>query len=359
MAMHHAFVPSPFGRRRFLSAGIGALLPLWKSSARAAEESLAACLPPGKWREVEARVDVLLQKLGRLTLPSGGLGTRDDQQPAATSQIIMAFLSRGHAPGRGRYGAVLEQALDYVLSTQDGMGVFTTQGMSQNATYHHAITGMMLGEVYGLTGKEQSVRVREAIVKALAVSRKSQLMRPNGAGMRYFTAPRDADLSVTGAHFLFYRSAKNAEFDVPELWVNQMLAYVKDCVVGDGEFGYQPQNRPSLAMTSVGLLFLVMTGRQGIPLAQSAARQILVYEYGEGVTRRAYSLYYASLAMSQMGGEFWREFYPRLVKAQLEQSLTVDGFIPTTDPEMGPALCCAFYILSLTPPCQVLPIFQR
>ncbi|MES2706042.1 MAG: hypothetical protein V4726_05500 [Verrucomicrobiota bacterium] len=353
--------PFRFSRRRFLTAGAGALLPSGGGGTRAgaAEEALAACLPPGRWREVEAKVDGVLEALSRLVLPSRALGTGQDQQPAATAQIIMAFLSRGHAPGKGKYGAVLEKALDYVLSTQDAQGVFSTQGMTQNATYHHAISGLMLGEVYGLTGKAQAVRVREAIVKALAVSRRSQLATPGGAGMRYFTKPREADLSVTGAHFLFYRSAKNAEFDVPEAWVNQMLMYVKACAVGDGEFGYQPNNIPSLAMTSVGLLFLAMTGRQDHPVAEAAARQVLVYEYGPGTQRRAYSLYYASLAMSQMGGKYWREFYPRLVEAQLDLEGTVDGLVPNTDHEMGPALGNAFYILSLTPPCQVLPIFQR
>lgn len=358
--MDRAF-PFRFSRRRFLTAGAGALLPFggMGTRAEAAEEALASCLPPGRWKEVEAKVDGLLEALSRLVQPSGALGTSQDQQPAATSQIIMAFLSRGHAPGKGRYGAVLEKALNYVLSTQDAQGVFSTQGMTQNATYHHAISGLMLGEVYGLTGKEQAVRVREAIVKALAVSRRSQLATPGGAGMRYFTKPREADLSVTGAHFLFYRSAKNAEFDVPEAWINQMLMYVKACAVGDGEFSYQPGDRPSLAMTAVGLLFLAMTGRQDHPMAQAAARQVLVYDYNQGVQRRAYSLYYASLAMSQMGGKHWQTFYPRLVEAQLEQETAMDALLPSSDGEMGPALCNAFYILSLTPPCQVLPIFQR
>lgn len=358
--MNRVISSYPFNRRRLLAAGAGALLPgFWGSRAGAAEEPLAACLPAGTWREVELKVDGLLRKLSRMVLPMGALGSTLDKQPATTSQLIMAFLSRGHSPGKGPYGRVLENALNFVLGTQDASGVFVVGGLEQNSTYHHAITGLMLGEVYGLTGKDQGVRVREALGKALEVSRKSQLMRPNGAGMRYFTHPRDADLSVTGAHFLFYRSAKNAEFDVPELWVNQMLTYVKDCVVGDGEFGYQPNNRPSLAMTSVGLLFLVMTGRQGLPLAKAAARQVLVYDYGPGTQRRAYSLYYASLAMSQMGGEYWREFYPRLVKEQLEQNETLDALVPNSDADMGAGLSTAFYILSLTPPCQVLPIFQR
>ena len=175
--------------------------------------------------------------------------------------------------------------------------------------------------------------------------------------MRYFTSRHDADLSVTGGHFLFYRSAKNAEFDVPEEWINKMMVYVKACMTADGGFAYQPGNPPSLAMTSVGLLFLAMTGRQSHPVAQAAARQVLGYDY-LNVTRRDYSLYYASLAMSQMGGEYWREFYPRLVEAQLGQPESGNGLVGSAG-DMGPVLSSAFFLLSLTPPCQVLPIFQR
>ncbi|RYD37368.1 MAG: hypothetical protein EOP86_03665 [Verrucomicrobiaceae bacterium] len=346
-------------RRRFLTAGAGAFLPFLKSSAPAAEEALSACLPPGRWAQVEERVDGILAGISIAQQPGGALGAGNEAQPAATSLAITAFLSRGHAPGRGPYGACLRNALEYVLSVQDAEGVFSGNGRSQDATYHHAISGLMLGEVYGMAGQGQSQRVRTAIARALAVSRRSQLTSPGGTGMRYFTSPRDADLSVTGAHFLFYRSARNAEFDVPESWIHKMLTYVQSCAAEGGGFNYQPHSGPSLAMSSVGLLFMVMTGRQSHPLAVATARHILTYDYSEGVPRRDYTLYYASLAMSQMGGEHWRAFYPRLVDAQLSLPRQDSGLVGAAEPAYGAVLANAFYVLSLTPPCQVLPIFQR
>ena len=360
--MRAALPPFSFSlsRRRLLGAGAGLLFPFGKrSAAEAPAESLAACLPPGKWDEVEKLVDSLLEKISSGQTEKGALGS-DDPQPAATSLAVMAFLSRGHAPGRGRYGACLVKAMEFVLSSQDKEGVFSLDGRSQNATYHHALSGLMLGEVYGLTGGERSPRVREAIARALKVSRGVQITSPGGQGMRYFTNPRQADLSVTGAHFLFYRSAKNAEFDVPEEWVDRMLVYVKECQAEDGSFKYQKSGPVTVAMTSVGLLFLVMTGRHTNQSAIAAARWLNGVDLSQAIQRRDYTLYYASLAMSQMGGEAWRGFYPGLVDSQLALAAATGGLASDGDCYPGAKVISdSFGILSLTPPCQVLPIFQR
>lgn len=86
-------------------------------------------------------------------------------------------------------------------------------------------------------------------MKALAVTRKAQATPKQYAaakgGVRYFNGFSDADLSVTGWHFMFYRSARNAEFDVPESWVMEMLQLVYACRSDAGGFCYQPNGHPS------------------------------------------------------------------------------------------------------------------
>jgi len=322
---------------------------------------MADCLAPGEWERVEAVVDKALEAIAAQAGPNGEFGTGPESHPASTAMAIMAFLSRGHIPGRGVHGQLLEQGVDNVLATQDDSGILGSRADRRSTAYMHGIAGLMLGEVYGLARQGQSLRIREAIVKALAVTRKAQATpkRHAGAkgGIRYFYDFADADLSVTGWHFMFYRSAKNAEFDVPDLWVTEMLQYVYACHSESGGFSYQQGGQASFAMSAVGLLCMTMTGKYDHPLALAAAQLLLRHDLKSVSGHRIYGLYYASLAMAQMGGKWWREFYPKLVEAQLADSRDDTGLWPRS--EMTTVLETAFRILSLTPPCQLLPIFQR
>ena len=221
------------------------------------------------------------------------------------------------------------------------------------------IAGLMLCEAFGLTEGGLSLRLHDAIMKALRVSRIAQAARKeSGAelgGWRYFRDLKDSDLSVTGWHFMFYRSAKNAEFDVPEAWVTEALGFVHGCYNrSDGGFAYQAGNAASYSMTAAALLCMTMVGKNDHALAQEAARYLLKNDAPKHWHQ--YGLYYASQAMAQMGGPHWREFYPKLVATQLEAQ-SVTGM--WTDDEAQREIVTAWAVLSLTPPCQVLPIFQR
>src|SRR5260221_8019653 len=143
----------------------------------------------------------------------------------------MAFLSRGHQPGAGAYGQGINKAIDFVLSCQRSDGLFSYQEpgpvhedkqASHTAIYNHAISGLMLGEVYGQVNGARAKNVKIAIERALKYSLELQ-SRPKTArdkgGWRYlwvFPSGVDSDLSVTGWQLMFLRSAKNAEFKVPE-----------------------------------------------------------------------------------------------------------------------------------------------
>jgi hypothetical protein len=356
--------PPPFfhsGRRRFLALGAAAAILPHCRPALAREESLASCLAPGVWEKVESVVDKALAGIASIPGPNGELGP-GESHPATTAMAVMAFLSRGHAPGHGMYGELLEKAVDSVLASQDLKGVIGI-AYANYQTYMHAMSGLMLGEVYGLTRKGQSLRIREAIIKALAFTRRAQsapkLAPSHKGGVRYFNNLSDSDLSVTGWHFMFYRSAKNAEFDVPEEWVNEMLQFVIACKGPEGfGFCYQPARARSFAMSAVGLLCMTMAAKNDHPLAVSTALSLLKFDPHGSQPYRVYGLYYASLAMAQMGGQYWRTFYPPLAEAYLADQINPNGIWSNSD-ILPPVTGTAFRILSLTPPCQLLPIFQR
>ena len=69
-----------------------------------------------------------------------------------------------------------------------------------------------------------------------------------------------------------------------------------------------------------------------------------------------------SQAMAQLGGRYWEEFFPQLVDVLLENQ-AADGSWPAEphsgDDKFGNAYTTALAVLSLTPPYQLLPVYQR
>ena len=163
-----------------------------------ASRPLAAVLPPAKWQKVESAVDRALAWLATQQRADGSFPTYASGQPGVTSLVIMAFLSRGHQPGLGPYGQGLNRAIDYVLSCQREGGlicrqspgsVYVDKEASHTAVYNHAISGLMLGEVYGQISGPRAQTTKHAIERALQFSRQLQL-RPKVAedkgGWRYY-----------------------------------------------------------------------------------------------------------------------------------------------------------------------------
>jgi hypothetical protein len=70
---------------------------------------------------------------------------------------------------------------------------------------------------------------------------------------------------------------------------------------------------------------------------------------------------YCSQAMFQLGGDYWKQFFPRLLKV-LADAQRGDG---SWDPEAADndqyknAYTTAFAILALATPSQMLPVYQR
>ncbi len=74
-----------------------------------------------------------------------------------------------------------------------------------------------------------------------------------------------------------------------------------------------------------------------------------------------YGAYYCSQGMFQLGGKYWEEFYPTLL-ATLVTNQRADGSWDreaNQDGQLGPAYSTSLAILALTPPYQLLPIYQR
>ncbi|WP_145374447.1 prenyltransferase/squalene oxidase repeat-containing protein [Symmachiella dynata] len=340
-------------------------------------------LSPAQWQQLDGVVDRGLEYLSAHQQPDGSFEAPSVGQPAITSFCVMAFLSRGHIPGQGPYGEQLNRAIEYVLASQQPNGLLCRLRAGGDewkmfGGYHHPIAGLMLGEVYGMTGSPQHARIRTAIEKALLFSRREQTKpRPypqEKGGWRYLSrSALDADLSITAWQLMFLRSAKNAEFDIPESHIDEAVRFVRRCYDPQrGSFSYGLRGRQrsffSRSMAGAGILSLSLAGEHQTDIARKTARFILDHPFDRfnrgGLTaedRYYYGAYYCSQAMYQLGGENWRKFYPDLLQTFADNQRDNGAFDreANQDGPLGFCYSTSFAILALTPPYQLLPIYQR
>jgi hypothetical protein len=364
-----------------------ALAPAGKTATQPAPgaKPLSAVLPPEKWKKMEGAVDRALAWIASEQANDGSFPSLNTAQPAVTSLCVMAFLSRGHQPGVGPYGQQLDRAIDYVLSCQksDGLLCHDSPGpywqferASHTGSYNHAIAGLMLGEVYGHVTGERAKQLKTAIQKALVFSRALQSrpkMDPEDFGgwkyIRPATPNSDADLSVTAWQLMFLRSARNAEFSVSQKYVEEALDYVRrNWDPQTGMFNYTKSEGGSRGMVGAGILSLSMGGQHQTAMARAAGDWLLAHPYGRlgqsygTFDRYFYSMYYCSQAAAQLGGHYWEGIYPPIVDAVLNCQEPSGALPPEPnrgDVVFGQCYTTALAVLALTPPYQLLPVYQR
>lgn len=354
----------------------------------AKSSNLSAALSTGDWARVESSIDRGLEWLAGQQQEDGRFPSEDSIQPAITSMAVMAFLSRGHVPDHGRYGAKISRAIDFVLATQRRHGEFSLLPVEppashmlpgQTSTYNHSIAGLMLGEVYGMTSGARSRMIEAALNRALIYHREVQTRKKQDptdvGGWRYgFPDGPDAssDMSVTGWALMFLRSARNAEFNVPKLYFDEGLDFVERCFEkdpknhGPGVFRYRPTGPPNqvtLANTASAMLTLILGGRQDKESVAIGVKWFMSRNYPRQWETSYYylSTYYSSQAMAQVGGDAWNQVFPQITRGLLQEQAK-DGSWPADvsgERKFGSAYTTSLAILALTPPYQLLPIYQR
>ena len=364
------------------------LCALAGSDAEPPRDDPASVLTPQQWQAVDNCVDRASVFLSKRQRADGSFLAPDAGQPAITALCALAFLSRGHLPGRGRYGEQIDRAIDFVLSTQRDDGLFSYREPvkpvipdrpSHTAVYNHAIAGLLLTEVYGMTDAERAKRIRPAIIRALGFTRvcqqkrKRQVSDKGGWRYSYRYGHSDSDLSVTGWQLMFLRSARNAGFDVPEQQISEAIGYVRRCFdLRRGTFLYGLQTRDRLvsrAMAGAGILSLSLGGMHDTQMARRAGDWLLRHPFEPYNTatlrwrwdRYHYGAYYCSQAMFQLGGQYWSRFFPPLVRTLLENQRPDGSWVREhgVAGNYGSAYTAALVVLTLSTADQLLPIYQR
>lgn len=335
-------------------------------------------------------IDNGLEALAKQQEADGGFKTADNGKCGITGLCVMGFLARGHQPGIGPYGNTIDDAVDYVLSQQQESGIFNfspigdtnvpTDGSGGESvfasTYNHAISMLMLGEVYGQTKGERNARVRLAIEKGLKFTVRLWNIRKKKAsdkgGWRYVRPysgdGHDSDLSVTAWHMTSLRSLKNAGFDVPKEIVDEVAKFVLGLQARQpGQFDYAPGYGSSDTMTAAGALCLCLGGKFNEPCLVDSAKRLsslspesILRDNSGGRNWPYYKSYYIAQASAQLGGQTWIKCN-RNLSVMLLTLQNPDGSWPPigSGSSYGTSYSTALSVLTLGTQLQLLPIYQN
>lgn len=291
---------------------------------------------------------------------------------AITGLSGLALMAGGHQPGRGRFGAAVARATDYVVgrgaANRPAGYLCTSDNLAAHSSmYQHGFGALFLSEVHGMVPDPvRQKRVRDVLEAAIKLIRDSQNRE---GGWRYEPLPNQADVSVTVAQLMALRAARNAGIFVPKNVVDKAVGYIKACQQPDGGFCYikqQPFSGSAFARSAAAVVGLFCAGiydgphvekglqylmrflpgqRGGVPLAEARADH---YYYGQ---------YYAALAMWTAGGNYWAEWFPAIRDELVSRSRTSQGGVWAD--WNGAAYATAMACIVLQLPNNYLPIMQK
>ena len=270
-------------------------------------------------KRVEAAIDHALEYLARNQNVDGSWPTWAGRNNAINGVALLAFLGRGHVPGRGPYRPVVDRALTFIVATQTPQGLFRSPNASR-IMYEHALATLAVIEAYGYV---PSPEVRRSAQRGVDLIVKAQ---NKTGGWRYNPTSQDADLSVTVMQVVALRAAQNARLTVPEETLARAAEYVHKCA-NNGGFCYQPGGNPSAAQTAAGTLSMQLLGRFDDPTVKAGLDFLKRLRYGSNMGYFFYANYYAMQANFQAGGEYWDHWHPQARKWFLENQ-NEDGSWP-------------------------------
>jgi hypothetical protein len=324
--------------------------------------------------ETQAVIDRGLEFIARNQNSDGSfVDHRNGSAVGITALAALALMAGGHQPGRGRYGREVGAAAEYVAAMADGPnpGFLTTpesQGGGRLATqpspmYSHGFGTLFLAEVCGMMPTpRQDQAVRTALEKAVAFTIAAQNQE---GGWRYEPRAAFADVSVTVAHMMALRAAKNAGLFIRKTVIDAGVQYIKACQVADGGFSYwKGQGQSAFARTAAAVVGLYSAGVYQGREIDRGLKYLLQFTPGRPLSFRDippqhywYGHYYAALAMWTAGDHYWHTWFPAIHRELMQKSRTNGGL--WLDPYHGAVYATAMALIILQLPNNYLPILQR
>ncbi|MCE5328376.1 MAG: terpene cyclase/mutase family protein [Planctomycetaceae bacterium] len=304
----------------------------------------AATLAQGTWEVTPQSQAALERGIEWLAKNQGPKGNWDNEHMGLVSMGLLAYLSAGHLPGRGKYGHNVQQAMDYLVNNAKPSGLLNISARGSDM-YNHGLSTFVLGQLYGMTGDK---RVGRLLDRALRLIQDSQCA-DGGWDYVAISKPQGHDISLTVMQAKALRSAMDCGFKVDPGVVKRAVEFVRRNYKGEyafgvndpklvkqmGMFSYSPGNirNTSITTTAIGVICLQEFGQYDDPRVAPATRYIShMVKVGEPIFNKqyedarkmkketatvpanhvpfdAYTLYYLSQALYQRGGEDWKTGY--------------------------------------------------
>jgi hypothetical protein len=296
-----------------------------------------------------------------------------ESEVGITGLCLLAYLASGNQPGRGRYGATMNQAINFLANSVEMSGAYSTPkglvraGAEEHPMYGHGFATLALSEVYGMTHRAD---LRPKILAAIHLIEDTQNQSGDpitDGGWRYQPMQGDADISVTVVQVMALRAARNAGFKVDQGTLEHAVAYIRRCQnVPNGGFSYQiPMHMAAPPRSAAATLSLLMAGLRDTPECRNGLFYMTNYPLDQGgrwplIQHFYYGIYYWTQAAYQAGGDLWRRWYPA-VRDRLVSMQNPDGGWSERDPysEAGSEYAAAMGVLVLQVPAGLLPIYQK
>jgi hypothetical protein len=329
------------------------LTPAWGQVAPDAPGANAEASESELTPETREAIELGLAFLASQQAENGSIGgTAGNAETGITSLAAIAFMSAGNLPGRGRYGQVVERAMDFVLDNAQESGLLAGED-SHGVMYSHGFATLFLAEVYGMTG---DVRVREALNKAVRLLHRAQNAE---GGWRYTPQPVDADVSVTICQVMALRAARDAGIKVDREVIERAIDYVKRCQNQDGGFSYTLHDGVSqFPRSAAGVATLFYAGIYEGPEIDRGLKYVTDFLPGPTGARvnahYFYGHYYAVQTMFLAGGSWWRSWYPAIREELLSRQ---DRSTGAWSGDVSPAYSTAMALIILQMPNRYLPVF--
>jgi len=251
-----------------------------------------------------------------------------------TGLALLAFHGAGYTHRRGTFRTPVDRGLRWLARSQQADGRFPWETF-----YEQGIAAMAVTEAYGMTKDPRLRGMAQAAVNYIVK------VQPAHGGFRYqgAVAKDQGDLSVTGWQIMALKSARLAGLDVPEEAIERSRAFLANSRRDYGASAYLVGSKEdgSLAISAIGMLcriFLAERGEYNDEVMWTArflhGKETKNLEAVPGgasgqLVADLYYTYYSSLAMYQVGGEYWRAwkatYYQNLIDVQVHQMLGAGG----------------------------------
>ncbi len=356
----------------------------------------------GDWEITPQSEQALARGLQWLARNQGPEGNWQSNDLGLVGTGMLAFMSAGHLPGRGRYGENVQRAMDYILRNADApagarRGAARISGKPfgllnisepRRGMYNHGLATFALGQLYGMSNDP---RLGPVLDRALKIICQTQC---DDGGWDYLAQRQQHghDLSLAVMQALALRSAVDSGLEVPPETVELAIKSVRE--------HYTPQgcdrNASEEEQKKHPGRFTYSKGGGNATTAMAAAGVVCLQEFAqyddwrieknitilleeidkhrpEQLARQrrapfdAYTLWYVAQALYQVGGDPWRTGYPKLrdgvAASQVQEPgserdgvWNAQGHVSGRPGELyQTAVCC--FVLAI--PNRYLPILQE